>query len=264
MDMPVIPRVETGWLDVPNAIYHNDTRYRYTMTNSGLKELERSPAHWLAWRTSEPQVPKRADNALHFGKAFHSWMLGEAHKVLPVEKPDLSKADTQDIIEVWPKQFNALAQMELALHECEIASLIVNHPHAIYEKAGFFKDPQFDIVGSIKPDIRIPSLGIIADLKTTVNAGILGFSRSVRTYKYHWQAFHYLRGANVIDEGENTYDSFLIIAIEKEPPYGCMVYNLSEVLFEAEFQVLPLYERFETCLKANNFPCYDNSEIITL
>jgi len=259
--------VELGWKNIPDEIYHHSPEYTYTMTSSGLKQMARSAAHWKEMRTSPPTDPTEA---LHFGSAFHGFMLG-THTIEPVEGkitfPKLLKQERElgpksETILVKESDYNHLSAMKQVVMENEISGALLNHPSAIYEQAGIFADPDYDIVGCIKPDIRIPDLGMIVDLKTTVDASAWAFPRSIRRFKYDWQAWWYLRGANQL--AHEYYDTFIIIAIEKVPPYGINIFQITEGLYYADMQIRPLLENFETSLAADIWPCYPADEVIIL
>jgi hypothetical protein len=180
-------------------------------------------------------------------------------KLLERERELGPKSET---ILVTQEDYDHLQAMKCVMHENEIANALLNHPSIVYEMSGFFQDADFSIIGSIKPDIRIPDLGIIADLKTANDASHIGFSRAVRRYKYDWQGWWYLRGANQLSH--EYYDTFIIIAIEKVPPYGINIFQLTDGLFYADMQIRPILERFEICLATDHWPCYPADEIIEL
>ena len=72
---------------------------------------------------------------------------------------------------------------------------------------------------------RYPS--VVVDLKTCANASAEGFSRDAVRHGYHIQAVHYLE---VCRMAGIEVDDFLFVAVEKEPPYLCQVFRLSDVL----------------------------------
>lgn len=253
--------IKTGWYDVSNEDYHHSEDYRYCMTSSGLKKIEQSPLHWHTWRTLPSVGPTPA---MAFGSAFHAYML-EPKKIgseLLTGKTQVT-IDDNEMISVNAAAMETLIGMKESLMKCELSSIIINHPKIIIEQAGFFRDPiRSNVIGSIKPDIRIPDLGMIVDLKTTTDASQTAFPRSVRRFKYDWQAWWYLRGANSLSH--ERYDKFIIIAIEKTPPYGVMLYELTETLYWAEIQCMPLIEKFSLCLDMGRWSGYKNYEVITI
>jgi len=259
--------MDFGWITIPDEVYHHSLEYRYCMTSSGLKNMAQSPAHWLSNRTTPPGDPTAA---LHFGSAFHGYML-DTHVIETPEKkitlPKLLELERElgpksETLYVNPDDYNHLEAMKQVLLENELAEKLINHPSAIIEKAGIFADPDYNIIGTIKPDIRIPDLGIIVDLKTTTDASAWSFPRSIRRFKYDWQAWWYLRGANQLSH--EYYDTFIIIAIEKLPPYGINLFQIVEGLYYADMQIRPLLDSFADCIAADMWPCYPADEVIEI
>lgn len=99
----------------------------------------------------------------------------------------------------------------------------------IAEMAGVFNDPSGNTF-KIKPDYRHSS-EIVLDLKTTADARINRFDRSILEHGYDLQAAFYLDVANLI-EGRKTYVNFVWVVIETEAPYGISFYNASEQWLE--------------------------------
>lgn len=67
--------------------------------------------------------------------------------------------------------------------------------------------------------------GVIVDLKTTNDASLLSFERSIFSFGYHRQAGMYLDGAKEVGI---TAKHYVILAVEKKPPYGVGVFRLTE------------------------------------
>jgi hypothetical protein len=246
-----------GWFDDLDHETYRQMEFQFSMSYSGLKQMDRSPAHWWEYKFGMRKPPTPA---LHFGRAFHSFAM-KTESVIPIlkGKPDVTNNKQ---CEVKLEALRTIVGMQMAMRKCEVAKSILEHPDAIFERTGFFTDPNTGITGIIKPDILIPSCGMIVDLKTTTDASIWAFRRSIRHFKYDWQAHWYLKGANLLDGG--IYDTFYIIAVEKEPPFGCMVYEIRDGLFYSEMRINPLLEKFAICVEANRWPCYDNSEVYEL
>ncbi|GAG15220.1 unnamed protein product, partial [marine sediment metagenome] len=96
---------------------------------------------------------------------------------------------------------------------------------------------------------------IVIDLKTTVDARLEAFTKSLANLKYHWQASHYLTGISEITGIEHT--EFVIIAIEKEPPYAIAVYRLDDAMIYLGGEELKiLLEEFRQCKEADQWPAY--------
>ena len=96
--------------------------------------------------------------------------------------------------------------------------------------------------------------GCILDLKTTVDAAPRAFEKSIFAYGYHRQGALYLRSAKAHDIAARHY---VIIAVEKEPPFGACVYRLTEGAIEAgDLQLDPLLRRYAECMERDEWPCY--------
>lgn len=66
---------------------------------------------------------------------------------------------------------------------------------------------------------------VIADLKTTKDAGQRAFSRDIYYYHYAQQGAYYLDGAQAIAAHDRK---FVFIAVEKEAPFAVAVYELEQ------------------------------------
>ena len=76
------------------------------------------------------------------------------------------------------------------------------------------------------------SQSVLIDLKTTVDASMTGFSRSIEKFGYHISAAMYLDGCNqcapLLEECcTSRFKSFAFIVVENTAPYLSAVYELS-------------------------------------
>lgn len=108
---------------------------------------------------------------------------------------------------------------------------IKNHPDASLilsegepELSGYFKDPETELALRFRLDWWNPSLGVLADVKTTDSVLEEDFSKSIWNYRYDFQMAMYCEGIYEITGQRPKYPT--IIAIEKKPPYECAVYVL--------------------------------------
>ena len=116
-----------------------------------------------------------------------------------------------------------------------------------------------------RPDLLIPpgsvgpiKGGIIVDLKTTRDASFYKFRSSVRTFRYQVQAAWYLRGVNQgFANGEDMFQTFVFIAVEKDPPHGVAVYQLDQSQIAEGYELfranLSTYAR---CTQSGLWPSY--------
>ena len=122
------------------------------------------------------------------------------------------------------------------------------------EQSIFFNDPAHQFLCKVRPDWYTDE-GEVVDIKTCLDAGYDGFSRTIANYKYHWQALFYLNGLTAVTERQHK--KFIFIAIEKEPPYAVAVYEATkDMLQTAEKQIAPILDMYAECLKNNVWPGY--------
>lgn len=106
----------------------------------------------------------------------------------------------------------------------------------------------------LRADKVCADLGIVLDLKTTKDASLDAFTRSIYNFGYHRQGAFYSDGlaAHSVEVGH-----FLFIAVEKEPPYGVAVYRLSdEALRAGRDQLRPLLATYRHCEETGEWPGY--------
>nr|MBP8282363.1 PD-(D/E)XK nuclease-like domain-containing protein [Chromatiaceae bacterium] len=103
-------------------------------------------------------------------------------------------------------------------------------------------------------DLARLSDGAIIDLKTTIDASPSAFARAVVSYSYATQAAAYLAGAATL--GADVSD-FIIIAVEKTPPFAVGIYRLPDAALELgrrrwrEACVL-----YASCIESGQWPGY--------
>lgn len=235
-------RLKQGWIDdLPNDEYHWGEPYAKCLNKSKLEKLVVSPAHCAAVEKSDPTKP------LRIGDLFHQITL------LGTDPTQLRFAFKADEVET------ACHMTEAVLSHKKAAGIIKS---SIKERSGIYKDPDYAFWCKIRTDIQLPGLGILGDLKSTRNAHPPSFKKDALWLRYHWQGWKYLRGANAIESFKakkiiKPYHTFLIIACEKKPPYGVMIYKIGQYLLDqAEQEVMPLLELYKRCLDKNEWPSY--------
>ena len=252
--------------DMPNADYHASP----AISKSGLDKIAKSPAHYRA--AKEP--PAEITDAMVIGSAFHDYILlpeifQTAYTVLPEDfngrtkdgKSYLEtiKASGQTILKAeWLKDIQGMAAA-VAAHPKAAALLTGGHP----EVSIFWQDADTGIDCRCRPDY-IHSSGIIADLKSTADAGPAAFSKSCANFRYHVQDAFYSEG---FYQATGAWPrGFVFIAVEKTAPYAVACYTLDDVakekgreLYQQDLQTL------QAAQAANEWPAYsDQIETLTL
>ncbi len=105
---------------------------------------------------------------------------------------------------------------------------------------------------------------IMVDLKTTMDASLSEFSRSIAKFGYHRQDAMYSDGFEACFGRPSR--GFVFVAVETKPPHAVGVYTLDAESADAgriEYQTL--LNSFAECMESGNWPAYsDNIETIEL
>ena len=123
--------------------------------------------------------------------------------------------------------------MTKSLLACKPAYELLN-TDGIAEQSFFWKNEQTGLDCKCRPDYLFKDGTTIVDLKTTTDASLKGFSRSVCNFRYHVQAGFYLHG---IEQATGVRpDRFIFVAIEKTAPYGVGVYEADAAMVSNGFE----------------------------
>lgn len=222
-----------GILDgVPNAEYHAIN----AVNKSALDKIAKSPAHYLySKKFPEPPTP-----AMQFGSALHdALLLPTEFSSRYAEAPSLDKR-TKEGKALFEKFQTENAGKEIVrADDMEairgmVESVKAHKEAAAHLEAGqselscFWVEPTTELLCKCRPDLLLDG-GTVVDIKTTQDASLGAFQKTIANLRYHVQAAWYLDGIRNF----KAVDSFVFIAIEKEPPYACAVYMLDEAAIEA-------------------------------
>lgn len=251
--------------DIPAAEYHAVR----AISASGLKVFERSPAHYQHWLSNPPeQTPAMRIGTLTHMAVFEPNRFRAETAVAPIVD-----RRTKEGKSIW-EQFQAEHAGKQIVTSDEAAQLqamrtaVRAHPAAgkLLENGNpevslFAKDDEIGADVKARFD-WLTETGIV-DLKTTEDAGPIGFARSIVNFRYHTQAAHYRKVARLCDLGELT---FTFIAVEKEAPHCVAVYQLDGAdLLLAEQHLRQAMRRFQACADFNAWPAYSRAvETISL
>lgn len=245
---------------IPDATYHAIDR----ISNSGLSRVKRSLAHYRYSSLSA------SSDALIFGRAFHAANLTpkEFEEQFVTFDGDRRTKEGKDAWAKMVEQYgeNVLKQGDLETILAMRISVFGNPTaKALLESEGptelslLWNCEGVDAKARI--DKYIPEGGILVDLKTTRNAHPEAFAKSIVSYGYHRQAAFYLYAAASAGLAANR---FLFVAIEKEKPYGCGVYELSyNAIMQGHAEILELIAAYKDALETDEWPSY-GTDVITL
>lgn len=258
--MEDIEQTSSGFVaGMAGAAYHA----REAMSYSRLKVLrDQSPAH-LRHQLDHPEEPAPA---MVLGQWVHACVLEPARwdaEYAPGPPGDRRTKEYRAALEEL-RRHQPGAQIVpadeyarcLAIRECIRAH---RGAHGVlaqgqHELSAFWRDPQTGMDTKARFDSMTQSLGAIVDLKTTVDAGPAAFERSIYRFGYYLQAALYVEGARLLDLPILHY---VIIAVEKDPPYAVGCYRLlDDVIRAGDEELKPLKDLYARCALENKWPGY--------
>ena len=252
---------------IPIEEYH---RHGST-SKSQLDQFAKSPAHYLASLTA----PRKETAAMRIGSIFHGMVL-EPERVNIAVAPVCDKR-TKDGKATWEtfclenagaeivtaEEGEMLTGMVASVRAHPAASALLSGP-GIAEGSAFWHDEQSGELCRCRPDFYRPDLGIIVDLKSTDDASLEVFTRSVAKYRYAVQAAMYSDGVSAATI--EPIHGFAFVAVEKAAPFAVQCFQLDFQSLEAgrityQRNLLDLAD----CKAANKWPAYsDKVEILSL
>lgn len=264
------PGAEGVWYDLPAETYHAAPG----VSQSALKHFEQSPAHYRAAMAA----PRHETPALRFGHLTHTVIL-EPHLIhRMVVEPDRKRPtksqieakkpseETVALIKFW-NEWDAQNRGKIVVSAEErdqlqsIRDAVLLDPIAskaldtdIRECSLFVKFEHNG--GSVLRKARIDAVkgNALLDIKTTVDAR--EFADDYFKLRYYRQAAYYLDAWNDTFPNDPK-EAFVFIAVEKEPPYGIMVFECDEEdinIGRREYHELLV--EFIGCADSNTWPCY--------
>lgn len=253
------PALEPGIYDgIPAREYHQ----KPGASQSRLKVLrEKSPAH-LQWQINHPKPPT---DAQVLGAAIHDAVLlpdlfGREWKRGP-EGDGRTKA-VKDAKAALAAEFPGATVLKPDDFDTAIAvrNAVAAHPTARQlligdaEQSAFWNDPDFGLLCRGRFDLIGHRTGTLVDLKTTKDAARDPFSRDIWNFGYHAQGWFYLRGARELGL---DVDKFALVAVEKEPPYGIRLYELTEAaIHDGGRELMQALETYAACMESGEWPNY--------
>lgn len=248
----------------PSGILRMDERvYRShpALSRSLLDKIRKSPAH-LKWAMENPDEDT---DYFRFGRQVHGAVLEPerfwssvaiwdgARRAGKVWEDFKAKHDGKELL-------TAAEERQLLVISDSVRKLDVDWS-GIAEGSVFWQYGFDELELKARPDLV--SGDTVYDLKTTHSASEPDFRRSILTYGYHRQASWYVDGVEAATG--NRPKRFVIIAVEKKPPYAAQTFLLGEDLIELGRQEneanLKLYL---ACKKSGEWPGYPRQSTISL
>ena len=254
--------MDTGFYNMPNEDYQKKS----AVSKSDLELFHRSPAHYKVKELKE-ETP-----TMIFGAAFHTYTLqpelfDQEFAVMPAGMK-LTTKEGKDFALIAEKENKAIVKWNdweimkamgksLENHSTAKALLSSEGPREI---SGFWVDERTGLECRLRTDFITSQDRIVVDLKTTTDARLEPFMSKISNLHYHWQGSFYLAGVNEITKVE--HENFVIIAIEKEPPYAVAVYRLDNaMIYMGQEELKILMDEFKECKEKDHWPAYLPDEI---
>ncbi len=244
------------------------------LNSTYIKFLSRSPLHFK----TEVESPTKATPAMNVGSGFHYAVLEPdrydqevvALPEMSVERPGKKWNKNSKEHKAWAaanrnktilkqKDIQNIKAMVKKIGASQAASRLIANGWA--EKTVLWKDPEFGFWCKARIDF-FPEIepGAIVDLKKTADASQWGFQKSIRNYRYNWQAYWYLTGAT--EATGLQHKDFYWIAWEDQPPHEGNVFKADPAEIDrAEEYIYPLRRKYAECLEKDEWLGYPDQVI---
>lgn len=249
---------------MPDSVYHSHSE---GVSSSGLKLVERSPAHFR-YRAESP--PSRA---MQLGSAIHCALLEPERfttdyvllKDVKDRRASEYKAATKvhgtERVLVSTEADQVAGMQEAVLSNPSMAKRL--NAEGWRELSLFVRDPETGVLIRVRYDL-LTADGIAVDLKSCQDARPEEFSRSIFNYAYDLQCALY-RDAFEWATGETPVFEFAVV--EKDMPHGHKLYEPDHTMIqEGRRRYREALNLFAQCEQSGNWPglpC-DGPEIISL
>ena len=246
--------------NMPADVYHAHD----SISNTGLKLMMRSPAHYKYQERKESTRAMLLGSALHmaclepdiFYDTYH--LLRSSENRMSSEYKTAKKEFGEEFVLVKP-EIEKIEGMAKSLRKSVISEYLDNE-YCAKELSGFAIDPETGLMCRHRFDAIVD--GIAIDLKTTTDARQHAFSKKVLDFGYHIQAAFYADQYNWITLKE--IERFIFAAIETSAPYAVKIYELDQESIEAgRKKYRQALNEYAQCKATDTWPSYDQ-EIETI
>lgn len=267
-----------GVYDLSFEEYFSDCCIGHSVSGTGLKVIERKTLRHYWWQSYlNPDRPEIDTNALRFGRAVHSWVLGlpdfeQYFVVAPYEefnknpgkkwhtgwKERVESGEERRTL-VRPSQLDAIKTMAGTLKDHPLLRNVFTD--GAPERSIVYKDAETGIWIKTRPDWLPNASQFVPDLKTTKSAKPDDFARDALTkFNYHQSAALAIDGLRTVLGWKNP--TYYFVAQEKEPPYVVMPF----VIRDADIEWGAMLNRralrkLADALSADKWPAYADGAV---
>jgi hypothetical protein len=225
---------------------------------SSLKYLAQSPAHYKE-KKDNPTPPTEAQQ---FGDVLHKVVFRTVEWLPRLQTGPTATRSSKAWKEAVEANPDALFVTEKERPKLEgmVNSILRNKTVMGYIKGGapevplVAKDPESGLMLKGQLDLLAADGRTILDLKSCKDARVSAFEGDISKFQYFQQAAQYLTLARLCGYPHKT---LLFLAIEKTPPYGCMLHALEPCSLglgiDANRRDLA---KLKECIEKNEWPSY--------
>lgn len=235
------------------------------MRSTSLKHFIRSPGHYKYSISSEAREENDGKSYFLLGRLVHAALL----------EPETVK-DEFVCVDATTRNTNVFKETVkrnpgkgiILSHELTQANAIVSAvrglPHI--EDILTAGTPELSAAAMIdgvyckcRMDLFDEKTGHIYDIKTTAETADK-FPYVISKYGYDVSLAFYI---DILLANKMDISGYTFIVVEKEPPYGTMLYTIDEEYLEygrAKYQ--PALQKYRECLKSGVYPSYDSSPVV--
>lgn len=267
--------------DMPEAEY----RAHPAFANSDLKVARgQSPAHMIHKRThGSPDTPAKRDGRILHTAILEPHQFSARYVVLPADAEDRptdamrqavlkGTASENSIKRVsWWDAWNAtnegreliaadkydeFMRVTEAIREHPALRGYFNSPGVVTEQSVFATDPETGLPVKIRRDLRVRLGGynVVLDLKSAESAATNDFHFAIKRYGYVQGAAFY---TDVGEWAGDPTDVYLLIAFEREAPYGVTVHEVGpEAMAKGRMQYREALTLVKHCVDTGEYPLY--------
>jgi hypothetical protein len=250
-----------------NATYHAHS----AVSKSHLDLVAKSPLHYWSRYLDPNRVPQAPTAAMAIGSAVHTHVLeldqwDAQYVVAPAgidRRTKVGKAEW-DVFQTAIGTRTVISREDADL-VMRIGRSVLSHPAAAYllglpgkaETTHMWTDEATGLQCKCRPDWLLDDGSMIVDLKTTEDASLRGFQKSIAQWRYHIQASFYLDGLQHAT-GKRP-EQFVFFAVEKKPPYVCAVYVADAQMIEIGRETARRdLDKLNVCKAADYWPGYSD------
>lgn len=267
---PVVEITEPGIYDIPAPAYHRDPVPGGSLSHSGSKKLLNPSCPAIF--DYERQHPKPPTDAMEFGTAAHTVVLGSGPELVVVDEKDWKKKDSQEKrvaarargeIALLPHEFERVHAMARALRKHRLAASLFEPGSGFPEQSLFWRDEPTGVMLRSRFDWLPESVKgqrlVIPDYKTAASVDDESIGKAIQNFGYHTQDDWYSAGARALGLAESV--AFLLVFQMKTAPYLVRVVGIPDAaLMIAAAKNRKAIDLYAKCMGSGRWPAYDEDD----